>query len=283
MEAGQQEQIRAGLHEMWSSVAPGWGQNADFVDTRGASTTEKMLGLTDPRAGERVLELACGPGGTGMAAAERVGDDGEVVISDFAAEMVAIAERRAADRGLGNVVARVLDLEEIDEPDSAYDVVLCREGLMLVADPARAAAEITRVLKPGGRAAIAVWGPRALNPWLGALLDSVGEQFGSEFPPPGMPGPFALDDEGRFAAVLSEGGLQQVAVESFETPYTTDSLDEWWSRTTALAGPLAKLLAVQPPEAIDAIRERAAKTLAQFEASGGLEIPGVALIASATK
>jgi hypothetical protein len=98
-----------------------------------------------------------------------------------------------------------------------------------------------------------------------------------------MPGPFALDDEGRFAAVLSEGGLQQVAVESFETPYTTDSLDEWWSRTTALAGPLAKLLAVQPPEAIDAIRERAAKTLAQFEASGGLEIPGVALIASATK
>jgi ubiquinone/menaquinone biosynthesis C-methylase UbiE len=51
---------------------------------------------------------------------------------------------------LTNVSTRVLDVEQIDEPDESYDVVLCREGLMFADDPAGAAAEIVRVLRPGG-------------------------------------------------------------------------------------------------------------------------------------
>ncbi len=77
--------------------------------------------------GERVLELVCGTGGVGFAAAELVGPTGEVVLSDVAEEMTAIAATRA--RGLSNVSARRLDLERIDEPELSYDVVLCREGL----------------------------------------------------------------------------------------------------------------------------------------------------------
>ena len=89
---------------------------------------------------------------------------------------------------------RELDLEQIDEPDGSYDVVLCREGLMLVPDPARAAREIARVLRPGGRVALAVWGPREQNPWLGVVFDAVSAQLGTPMPPPGIPGPFSLDD-----------------------------------------------------------------------------------------
>ena len=105
-----------------------------------------------------MLELASGPGGVGLAAAERVAPGGEVVLSDIAPEMTAIARRRAEARGLTNVQARELDLEQIDEPDASYDVVLCREGIMLVPDPARAAREIARVLRPGGRVGLAVGG-----------------------------------------------------------------------------------------------------------------------------
>jgi ubiquinone/menaquinone biosynthesis C-methylase UbiE len=101
-----------------------------------------------------------------------VAPGGEVVLSDVAAEMTAIAAARAEARGLGNVRTRQLDLERIDEPDGSYDVVLCREGLMLVPDPARAAGEIRRVLRPGGRAALAVWGPRERNPWLASSSTS---------------------------------------------------------------------------------------------------------------
>src|SRR5689334_3383209 len=152
-------ELRAHLRQMWAGVAGGWEAHADYADARGRTLTARMLELAAPRRGERVLELACSAGGVGLAAVPLVGPDGEVVISDVVPEMTAIAARRAAARGLRNVRTRELDLEAIDEPDGSYDVVVCREGLMLVPDPARAAREIGRVLRPGGRAAIAVWGP----------------------------------------------------------------------------------------------------------------------------
>src|SRR5438477_10375446 len=102
---------------MWSSVAAGWAEHAAFVEARGAGVTAKLLGLVSPQPGERLLELACGAGGVGIAAAERVGAAGEVVLSDVAASMTAIAAARADELGLRNVSTRVLDLEEIDEPD----------------------------------------------------------------------------------------------------------------------------------------------------------------------
>jgi ubiquinone/menaquinone biosynthesis C-methylase UbiE len=123
-----------------------------------------MLERTVPQPGDQVLELACGPGGVGLTAAERVGPTGVVVLSDLVPEMTRIAASRAQAMGVTNVIIRELDLQQIDEPDASYDVVLCREALMLVPDPARAAAEIRRVLRPGGRTAVAVWGPRSRNP-----------------------------------------------------------------------------------------------------------------------
>ncbi|MFL5849994.1 MAG: class I SAM-dependent methyltransferase [Solirubrobacteraceae bacterium] len=266
--------LAAGLHAMWGAVADGWGEHADFVDARSAALTARMLDRAALRPGERVLELAGGAGGLGMAAAEQVGPDGEVVLSDVAAEMTAIAARRAAARGIGNVTARELDLEGIAEPDASFDVVLCREGLMFALDPAQAAGEIRRVLRPGGRFAVAVWGPRERNPWLGIVLDAVSEQLGAPVPPPGIPGPFSLGD----AAELR--GLLDAEVEEVSVPLRVPSFDAWWSRTTALAGPLAKMLAVQPPETIEAIRHRAREAVRSYETADGLELPGISLLAS---
>ena len=160
-----------------------------------------------------MLELACGPGGLGLAAAARVAPGGEVVLSDVAAEMTAIAAARAGALGLANVSTRELDLESIDQPDDAYDVVLCREGLMFATDPARAAREIRRVLRPGGRVALAVWGPRERNPWLGVVFDAVSAQIGRPVPPPGIPGPFSLADSDGLGALLTDAGLADVVVE----------------------------------------------------------------------
>ena len=174
--------LRARLTGMWDAAAAGWAHYADYADARGAQSAHRMLELADVRPGDRVLELACGPGGLGLAAAERVGPTGEVVLTDVAEPMTAIAAARAADRGLANVSARVLDVDRIDEPDGSYDVVLCREGLMFAVDPAGARAAIARVLRPGGRVAVAVWGPRERNPWLGLVMDAVSAQIGSHMP-----------------------------------------------------------------------------------------------------
>src|SRR2546422_3586489 len=87
--------LRALVHGMWAAVAPGWAEHAAYADERGAEVAEAMLALVAPRAGERVLELACGPAGLGLAAAECVGPTGQVVLSDVVAEMTAIAAARA--------------------------------------------------------------------------------------------------------------------------------------------------------------------------------------------
>ncbi|HEX6459448.1 MAG TPA: class I SAM-dependent methyltransferase [Thermoleophilaceae bacterium] len=267
--------------QLWDSVAGGWEEHADFADEREAELTAHLLDLVALEPGDRVLELACGPGGVGLAAARRIAGHGHVVLSDAAPRMVAVAESRAAALGIHNVSFKQLDLEQIDEPDDSYDVVLCREGLMLVPDPDGAATEIRRVLRPGGRLALAVWGPRERNPWLGIVLDSVSEQLGVQVPPPGVPGPFSLEDAVRLESILAGAGLHDVRVTEHEVPYRAASSEEWWVRTVALAGPLATMLGSLPASAADAVRDRARGEIAAYETGGRLEIPGVSLVASA--
>jgi SAM-dependent methyltransferase len=279
MEAGT---VREHLHGMWATVAPSWGEHAGYVDARGAGATEKMLERTALRPGDRVLELACGAGGLGMAAAPRVDPNGEVVLSDVVAEMTAIAAARAEALGLRNVRTRELDLEQIDEPDASYDVVLCREGLMFAADPARAAREIRRVLRPGGQVAIAVWGPRDRNPWLGLVLDAASAQFGAPVPPPGIPGLFSLDDASTLAGVLRDAELVDVVVDELSVPMRTNSFDEWWTRTSALAGPLATMLASME-DVTHALRARLQEAVVPYRTDDGLDFPGVTLLAFARR
>jgi SAM-dependent methyltransferase len=277
------EALRARLHGMWAAVADGWAEHADYVDTRAAVATDRLLELATPRPGERVLELACGPGGLGLAAAMRVAPGGEVVLSDVAAEMTAIAAARAEALGLTNVSTRELDLEHIDEPDGSYDVVLCREGLMFAPDPGGAAREMARVLRPGGRVALAVWGPRERNPWLGLVLDAASAQLGKPVPPLGVPGPFSLDDGDRLASLLAKATLDDVTVSELAVPLRARSFDEWWTRTSALAGPLAAMLAALPEDARQSLRARARKSIGDYETPDGIEFPGVTLIAVARR
>jgi SAM-dependent methyltransferase len=258
------------MSEMWNSVAPGWEENAQFVDGQLAIATESLLDAAGIGKGDAVLDLAAGPGGAGLAAAERVGPSGSVVLSDDAAEMVAVAARRAS--GHAQVSTAVFDQSDIVAEDGHFDAVISRHGLMFVEDPAGAVREAARVLRPGGRYAAMTWGPRDLNPWLGLVLDSVGEQFGVPFPPPNIRGPFSLDDAGLLASVLQDGGLEDVRIETVETPMHATSLQAWWERIPKLAGPLAIALAGMEPGVREEIAQRALNAGANASRREGDEI-----------
>jgi ubiquinone/menaquinone biosynthesis C-methylase UbiE len=278
------EQIRSRVHQMWGSVAESWGEHVDHVEQRAWPVTRLMIDEVIPAPGEEVLELACGAGGLGLAIADQVAPGGRVVLSDVAPEMVAIAAARAAGRDqidgtTTQVSAQVLDLEQIDAPDASFDVVVCREGLMFALDPVRAATEVARVLRPGGRAALAVWGPRDRNPWLGVLADAVQQHTGTSVPPPGTPGPFSLGADGALEATLTAAGLEQVNVRQVDVPTHDASFDDYWQLRTDLAGPLKKRLAALPAQDLTAIQETVRENLSQYQTSDGLRIPGLAYLA----
>jgi SAM-dependent methyltransferase len=273
--------MRQALQAIWSSAAPAWGRHADFVDDRGAEVAHAMLEAAALRPDERVLELACGPGGVGLAAAEIVAPGGEAVLSDIAPEMTAIARDRADARKLANVRTAQIDMEKIDFPDASFDAVLCREGLMLVPDQAAAVREARRVLVPSGRAVFAVWGPRDRNPWLGMLLDAITDTLGIPVPPPGVPGPFSLSEFAEFEQLLRAAGFDGVIIREVTTPMNAASFDEWWAVVPSLAGPVGPLLAEQPADVSAAIRASAEAALDQFRTgAGSLNLPGLSFVGS---
>src|ERR1700754_5225143 len=192
MPAPDPDQLRASSRDGWEQAAPAWGRVADRVRDWAIGLSASMVDALALQPGQRVLELAAGPGDTGFMAAELVAPGGLLISSDGAEGMLDVARERAAAQGISNVEFRQLELEWIDLPTADVDAVLCRWGIMLVVDSEAAAHEIRRVLKPGGRAALAVWDRPELNPWTTVGSDAMIALGFMQAHQPGEPGMFKL-------------------------------------------------------------------------------------------
>jgi SAM-dependent methyltransferase len=235
--------------------------------------------LLDPHPGETILELAAGTGETGFLAAPRLGPDGRLLSTDVAAGMVDAARRAGEARGLANVSYAVADAQELDLADDAVDGVLCRFGLMLVPEPARALAEIARVLRTPGRVALAVWADADRNEWATAAGRAALALGLVERPDPDAPGPFRLADAGRLHGLISAAGLRPEVEEELAVEWRYDSLEAWWDVTTDLSRATAAMLKGLAPGEREAVRTGAEERLAGYVADdGSVAIPGVARV-----
>ena len=243
-----------------------------------------MIAAVAPQPGDRVLELASGAAGVGLRVAETVAPDGKVVLSDFAEPMVDGISGRLTALGLDNAEARVLDAEDLDVGDGEFDAVLCRFGYMLTSDPARALAETFRVLVPGGRLALGVWGTAEENPWLGLPMKTLLDHLGAPPPPPGTPGPCSLGDRDRLAELLDGAGFEDVNIERIDSEDRFADADAWWDRTLALAAPFVAALSNLPPESAQELESKVKASGSPFEADdGSLVFPAAVLVASARR
>ncbi|TMK38315.1 MAG: methyltransferase domain-containing protein [Actinobacteria bacterium] len=237
------EDFRAASLKSWTAVAPDWDELTAWVDYQLGIAAEWMLEEASPGRGDRVLELAAGPGTLSLGAARAVGAEGQVICTDFAEAMVDTARRRLAAEGAENVECRVVDAEAIDLPDGAVEVVLCRMGYMLMADPAAALRETARVLAPGGRAALTVWSDAISNPWAALPMQTIMAQLGAPPPEPGAPGLWALADRTRLQRLLEDAGLESVHIQQLDDVVEYESFEHWFELTGRLAGPIRALLA----------------------------------------
>jgi SAM-dependent methyltransferase len=268
--------------ENWEEAAAGWARRRELVSETGAPVSRWMLDATAPRPGERVLELAAGLAETGLQAAALVAPDGEVIVSDQAESMIAGARERAAELGLDNVSFQVLNAEWIDLPLASFDVVLCRWGYMLMADPATALGETRRVLRPGGRLALAVWDAAELNPWASLPAQELRERGLVTVPSVPEPGPFALAGAERLAELLGDAGFFDVQVQQLEVVRGHASFDELWETTLDLSRVFHDAVLSRPSAEVKEIRASLRdRFLPYTDAGGALSIPGLTLVASA--
>jgi SAM-dependent methyltransferase len=261
----------------WSAVAAAWDDHVDYVDQHSTAATDALLDRVSARAGERVLELAAGPGSLGTVWSKLVGPTGSVVLSDIAPGMVEVARRRNAH--LANVEVALIDASEIDRPDDAFDVVASRMGLMFTPEPALAFAEIHRVLGPDGRIGVLTWAGMEHNPWMTCVgMAAMMNGLVAGGPPIGPGGIFSLGDPGELEVLAKDAGFVDVAVEAFEVPFVSDSVDAHIERVGSLAGPLAAVLQAATPDQLAAVRRSASELAAPYLTDDGLVIPGRALL-----
>lgn len=231
-----------------------------------------------------MVDLAAGPGDTGFLAAPLLAPGGRLVTTDVAPEMLDAARRRATELGLDGIEFRVEDAAALSFPDASVDGILCRWGLMLVPDMDAAAAETARVLRPGGRAAIAVWASPDENDWMTAPGRSALELGLADRPDPAAPGPFRLSADGALATVLSSAGLAVESVEDVPILWRAGSLAEWWEVVRDTSRMLSTLLDRIDDTAAQAVRDGAERRLTRWVApDGSLAIPGLARVALATR
>jgi ubiquinone/menaquinone biosynthesis C-methylase UbiE len=147
-----------------------------------AEAQRALLAAAQLRRGERVLDVACGTGLVSFAAARAVGPGGRVLGVDLSGGMVGAARQRAAQHGVPNAAFVRMDAEALTLPEASVDVALCALGLMYMPDPEQALREMRRVLRPGGRLVVAVWGERARCGWA-PLFEIVDAEVASEVCP----------------------------------------------------------------------------------------------------
>jgi len=240
-----------------------------------APAHQALMALAAPRPGEQVLDVACGTGLIALAAAEAVGPQGRVLGTDLSEHMVDAARERAAQRGLRQLGFARMDAEQLALPDGGFDLALCALGLMYVPDPAQAMREMRRVLRPGGRMVLAVWGERARCGW-SAVFPIVDDEVRSEV----CPLFFRLGQQDALARLCAEAGFERIVQQRMaSTLHYADG--EEACGAAFVGGPVALAWSRFGDETRSRVQARYLAAIEPWRVGGGYRVPGEFVVVAA--
>jgi SAM-dependent methyltransferase len=194
--------------ELQAQITGARGYDALFVVSMTGAFAPIVAESAAIAAGDRVLDVACGTGVLARAAQARAGAAGEVVGLDPLPGMLAVARERSS-----TIAWREGSAESLPFPDASFDAVVSQFGLMFFQDRRAAIREMRRVLRPGGRLAIAVWDGLASMPAFAAevaLLQRVAGQRAAD----ALRVPFALGDRSALACAAADGGIERPSIDT---------------------------------------------------------------------
>lgn len=218
---------------------------------------ELLAEAVDVRAGERVLDVAAGNGNATLAAARRFA---RVTSTDYVPALLEKGRARAAAEGLA-IDFREADAEALPFPDASFDVALSTFGVMFAPDQARAAAEIRRVVRPGGRIGMANW---TADGFIGQLFKAVGKHMP---PPAGLASPLLWGNEDHVRQLFGADALQaRITRRMFNFRYASPT--HWVHVFRDYYGPLNRAFAALAPSAADALEQDLLALIDRFNTAG---------------
>ena len=177
-----------------------------------------LVDLLEIRPGEDVLDVACGPGSVARIASERVGAGGRVTACDLSPAMLAIAEAKPPVDGGAPITYLEGSADRLPVDDARFDVITCQQGLQFFPDRPAAVAEMYRALRPGGRAAVAVWTEIERSPAWRALADAIEQVAGVGLGERYRSGPWGFPEAKRLGALFEQAGFEEVLVSTHVLP-----------------------------------------------------------------
>jgi SAM-dependent methyltransferase len=211
----------------WNAVADGWARWLGWTERNFHPLTEWLREAAGWRPGARVIDVACGPGYPAFAAAAAVRPGGSVAGVDISSDMVAVASRRAAASGVDNVEFHEMDAEALGFDAGEFDAAINAYGLMFVPEPARAIGEMLRVVRPGGRLALATWADVSSSSFFAVATGAAAPMLGLPPPDPALPGPFRFGRPQALETLLDSAGAADVRVQFLTMTVECGSIDEY--------------------------------------------------------
>jgi ubiquinone/menaquinone biosynthesis C-methylase UbiE len=265
-------QFKMGQRQNWDSVAEGWKQWWEPIEKGAQRLSNRLIELAKIKSGQRVLDIATGIGEPAITAAKIVGTSGHILATDISAQMLEIAKERAASLGLQDIIEfKESDAEILDLPDSAYDAVLCRWGLMLLPNLYAALGKIHDSLISGGRLAAAVWADPSKVPIISLVSRVISEQLRMPPPPAGVPNPFSLADIKKLENHLVKAGFSDVDIETVNVTFEFASGEDYSQYCQAVSAPARLALSKETEERKETIWRKVAEEAARnYETVNGL-------------
>lgn len=280
------KQFKEAQRKSWDSVAIGWQKWWKTFEKDAQNLSNHLVELAKINSSSKVLDIATGIGEPAITAATKVGNrNGHVLDTDISPQMLSIARQRAASLGLQDVIEfKEGDAETISLPDSTFDAVLCRWGLMFLPDLGEGLSNIYSSLVNGGYLAAAVWASRDKVPFLSVSMKTVVKETGKPMPPSGTPGPFKLADQSIITDALSKCGFKDIAVERINVIFTFSSPEEYTQFNQAIAAPINAMLADQSQERKEEIWKAVTESASSYvDATGNVKLDNESICICAKK
>ncbi|MFO0706794.1 MAG: methyltransferase domain-containing protein [Nitrospira sp.] len=277
------QQIVEGQRQDWNRVAGGWEKWDRLFEAQMAFVNHRLVGDARLRAGFTVLDLGSGTGYPALLDAQTVGPTGRVVGMDLAEQMLAAAERKAQRLGLSNVSFKTGDVTSLPFDANSFDAVTSRFCLMFLPEIPKAAAEIARVLKPGGWVAAAVWSAPEKNPSIGLSMAAIKQVIELPPPDPTAPGIFRLAKPGELAGLFQQAGLTDATDQEFLADWTYGSADEYYTSLMEIAAPVQNLMAKLTAAQQSDVKQRILQAAEKFRRGTGITFPMAMRVVSARK